>query len=350
MAESPVHGTVEPRFEPVREVFVRSLAEVELGAAVCAYVDGKKVIDLWGGWADAAGTREWQQDTIACTFSATKAMTATCAHVLVDRGLLDVDEPVSAYWPEFAQAGKVDITMRMVLSHQAGLPRTTARISKDKWLDWKTVSAALARQAPIWEPGTRVEYHGGTFGYLVGNVIERIDGRALSTFFQEEIAEPLGADYLIAFGPEHDHRCAEMVGPDDMVGPSNTRLWRAAGDGAATGFGSAEGLARVYAALAFGGSLEGVRLLDDETIDAAVEEQPLARADGPAGDFGLGYQLFWKVFPGMNAWTFGHTGMGGSLGLADRKRSLAMACVMNQMGDGMAAAELVNTTYAVLVA
>ena len=170
--------------------------------------------------------------------------------------------------------------MRMVLSHQAGLPWTTAPRPEEERFDWGSVSAALAEQAPIWEPGTRFEYHGGTFGYLVGNVVERIDGRALSRFFREEIAEPLGADFLIELGPEHDQRCAEMVGPADQVGPSNTRWWRAAGDGAATGFGSAEGLARVYGALAFGGSLDGVRLLGDETIDAAVEEQPLVHAEG----------------------------------------------------------------------
>jgi CubicO group peptidase (beta-lactamase class C family) len=237
----------------------------------------------------------------------------------------------------------------MVLSHQAGLPWTTKRYPKAKRFDWETLTTALAEQVPIWEPGTRVEYHGGTFGYLVGNVVERIDGRSLSTFFHEEIAAPLGADFLISFGPEHDHRCAEMVGPANMVGGSNTRVWRAAGDGAATGSGSAEGLARVYAALAGGGMLDGVRLLGTETIDAAVEEQPLSRANGAAGDFGLGYQLFWKVFPGMNEFTFGHTGMGGSVGLADRKRGLGMGYVMNQMNSG-GAAPLVNTTYAALIA
>jgi len=347
--EPPVHGTVEPRFAAVREVFVRCLDEVELGAAVCAYVDGKKVIDLWGGWADADRAEEWEKDTIACTFSATKGMTATCAHVLVDRGLLDVDEPIATYWPEFAQSGKGGITMRMVLSHQAGLPWITGGVPRGKRLDWPAVSVALAEQAPLWEPGTRVEYHGGTFGYLVGNVIERIDGRSLSTFFQEEIAEPLGADFLLEFGPEHDHRCAEMVGSKSMVGPCGTRKWRAAGDGAATAFGTAEGIARVYAALAIGGSLDGVRLLGDETIVAAVEEQDLLRATGTADEYGLGYQLFWRLFPGMNAYTFGHTGMGGSLGLADRKRGLAMGFVMNRMGGG-SAAPLVNTTYQVLIA
>lgn len=137
----------------------------------------------------------------------------------------------------------------MVLSHQAGLTRPTVRISPEKRLDWDTLTTALAQSAPAWEPGTRSEYHGGTFGYLVGELVRRTDGRSLDTFFGEEIAEPLGADFMIAFGAEHDHRCAEVVGDD---GPTNVngREWRAAGDGAATGHGTADSLARVYAALA----------------------------------------------------------------------------------------------------
>lgn len=348
MKDTPVHGTVEPRFASVKDAFVEGLQD-ELGAAFSVYLHGERVVDLWGGWADAERTREWQKDTIACTFSATKAMTATCAHLLVDRGLLDVDAPVASYWPEFAQAGKAEITVRMVLSHQAGLPWATAPYPPEKFIDWDTLTAALEQSAPVWEPGTRHEYHGGTFGFLIGNLVERIDGRSLTTFCREEIAEPLGADVLISFGPEHDDRCAEMVGPADMVGPSNTREWRGAGDGAATGHASAEGLARMYAALAGGGELHGVRLLGNETIDAAVEEQRLVKAEGTTGEFGLGYQLFWILFPGMNNFTFGHTGMGGSVGLADRKRGLGMGYVMNQMGSGGAAA-LVNGTYAALLA
>ena len=350
MSETPVNGTVESGFEPVYEVFERSFEKGELGAAVCAYVDGRKVVDLWGGWADSGRTREWRRDTIACIYSSTKGMTATCAHRLVDRGLLDVDEPVATYWPEFAQAGKDDVTVRMVLSHQSGLPWTTATFPAEKRGDWETRTDALARSAPVWEPGTRCEYHGGTFGYLVGNVVHRIDGRSLDTFFREEIAEPLGADVLIAFGPEHDHRCAEMVekvGSDDTVG-TDSREWRAAGDGAATGHGTGAGLARVYAALARGGELDGVRLLRTETIDAAVQEQALLHADGTAGLFGLGYQLREEMSPGLlGTQTFGHGGLGGSLGFADPTRRLGFGYVMNQMFSG-GRADLLAATYASL--
>ena len=344
MSDTPVHGTVESGFETVYDVFERSFEKGELGAAVCAYVDGRKVVDLWGGWADAERTREWQRDTIACTFSTVKAMTATCAHRLVDRGLLDVDEPVATYWPEFAQAGKESITVRMVLNHQAGLPWATVPYPPDKRFDWETLTDALARSAPVWEPGTKCEYHGGTFGYLVGEILRRIDGRSLGTFFREEIAGPLGADFMIDFGPEHDGRCAEMVGPEDAVGGSNSREWRAAGDGAATGSGTADGLARVFAALARGGELDGVRLLRAETIEAAIQEQPLPKGVGTAGDFGLGYMLLWKAYPFGTRKPFGHTGMGGSIGFADPTAKLSFGYVMSQMFSG-AVNDLVVATY-----
>ena len=328
-----IHGIVEPGFEAVRAAFARGFEKGELGAAVSAYVDGKKVVDLWGGWADADRKRPWQRDTMACTFSATKGMTATCAHRLIERGLLDLDAPVAVYWPEFAEAGKAEITVRMVLSHQAGLPWATAPYPTDNRFDWPTITGALARSAPVWEPGSRSEYHGGTFGYLVGEIIRRIDGRSLDTFFQEEIGGPLGADFWFSPGPADHHRCAEMTGPEEMVGGSNSPAWRSAGDGSATSFTTADGLARVYAALARGGELGGVRVLRQETIDAAIQEQPLSHADGTSGDFGLGYQLLWKVYPGLPARTFGHTGMGGCVGLADPNVHLGFGFVMNQMGS-----------------
>lgn len=344
-----IHGTVEPGFEPVRTTFERGFEKSELGAAVSAYVDGRKVVDLWGGCADAGRTREWHQDTLACTFSATKGMTATCAHRLLDRGLLDLDAPVAAYWPEFAQAGKSEITVRMVLSHQSGLPWATAPYPADKRFDWPTATNALARSAPVWEPGSRTEYHGGSFGYLVGEVLRRIDGRTLDRFFQEEIAQPLGADFMFRPGPEHEHRCAEMTGPADMVGGSNSQVWHAAADGSATSITTADGLARVYAALARGGELDGVRVLRPETIDAAIVEQSLAHAEGMTGDFGLGYQLLWKIYPGLPTGAFGHTGLGGCIGLADPSARLGFGFVMNHLGSN-GAAHLLGALYRSLAA
>jgi CubicO group peptidase (beta-lactamase class C family) len=346
-----VEGSVEPGFERVADSFARGLERSELGAAAAAYVDGRKVVDLWGGWADAGRTRRWERDTIACTYSATKGMTATCAHHLVDRGLLDVDERVATYWPEFAQNGKQDVTVRMLLTHQAGQPRPRSSVPAERRFDWETMTTAMAVGTPRWEPGTRCEYHGGEFGYLVGGVLQRVDGRGLGTYFRDEIAGPVGADYLIEVGPEDDGRCAEMTGPEEMVGGANTRTWRAAGDGAATSFGTADGLARVYAALAGDGTLDGVRVLRRETIAAAVEEQPLANVPGGGtpGGFGLGYQLLWKVHPMLPVGSFGHTGMGGSIGLADPGARLGFGFVMNQMGSN-GAAHLLGALYGALLA
>ena len=352
MGSAPVHGTVEPGFGAVADSFARGFEKGELGAAVSAYVDGRQVVDLWGGWADGERTRAWQRDTIACTYSATKGMTATCAHHLVDRGLLDVDEPVARYWPEFARAGKESVTVRMLLAHQGGRPRPpSGTVSAATRFDWDTMTTAMAVGTPLWEPGTRCEYHGGEFGYLVGGVLERIDGRRLGTYFREEIAQPLGADYLIEVGPDDDHRCAEMTGPEEMVGGANSREWRSAGDGAATSFGSADGLARVYAALSRGGSLDGVQVLRPERIDAAVQEQPLANAPdgGTPGEFGLGYQLLWKVHPTLPPGSFGHTGLGGSIGLADPAVQLGFGYVVNQMGSN-GAAHLLGAIYRTLLA
>jgi CubicO group peptidase (beta-lactamase class C family) len=330
-----VHGTVEPGFESVRATFERGFEKGELGAAVSAYVDGRKVVDLWGGWADADRRRQWQRDTIACTFSATGSPrpVPTGSSSVACSTSTRPSPPTGLS----SRRREGQITVRMLLSHQAGLPWATASYPADQRFDWPTVTDALARSAPVLEPGSRSEYHGGSFGYLIGEVLQRIDRRSLGTFFQEEIGGPLGADFMVRLGPEHDHRCAEMTGPEDMVGGSNSRVWRAAGDGSATSFTTADGLARVYAALARGGELDGVRVLRSETIDAAIEEQPLAHADGTTGDFGLGYQLLWKVFPALPARTFGHSGMGGCIGLADPTARLGFGFVMNHMGSNGAA-------------
>ena len=379
-------------------MFEESFDKGEVGSAVSIYVDGKQVVDLWGGWADEARTRPWQADTLVNTFSTTKGMTTVCAHRLVERGLLDIDERVATYWPEFAQAGKQDITVRHLLTHQAGLPAIQSDLG-DKNLDWSAVTEALAAQAPAWEPGTQAMYHAVTFGYLVGEVVRRIDGRSLGTYFREEVAEPLAADFHIGFGPEFDDRCAEVITPkpaaDGTMSPmaartggmargANTRRWRSAEVPAANGHGSARGVARVYAALGHGGELDGVQVLRPETIQAAiVRQQPRSKvgsgdgaespepasppvatqvaARGAAGltglPFALGFMVigdFLKMAAGGSADApgaalFGHPGAGGSIGAADPVKKIGFGYVMNQMQAGIAGGAhgfaLIRATY-----
>ena len=184
MAEIKIDGECDKRFHGVREVFAENLAKRgELGAAVSIYLDGKCVVDLWGGYADKARTRPWQRDTLVNVYSTTKGLTSTCAHRLIDQGKLDPDEPVSKYWPEFAQAGKKDLPVRYILSHRAGLPGVSKPLAEDAMYNWDVMTSALAEQEPFWQPGTKHGYHAITIGWLVGEVIRRISGKGLGTYF-----------------------------------------------------------------------------------------------------------------------------------------------------------------------
>ena len=192
-----IEGDVAPGFERVRDVFGGNFENNgDVGAAVCVYRHGRKVVDLWGGLADAGTARPWTRDTLQLVYSATKAATATCAHLLAQRGELDLDRPAAWYWPEFAAQGKADIPVRWLLSHRAGLPVIDNPMPLADLLAWDPMAAALAAQRPAWEPGTAHGYHGRTFGWLVGEVIRRVSGRSVGTFFAEEIAGPAGLDFF----------------------------------------------------------------------------------------------------------------------------------------------------------
>jgi len=372
----PVHGHCDPRFEEVRGIFERSFEnDEEIGAAIAFVVDGETVIDLFGGHYDAERTREWERDTIVNTYSTTKGMTALCAHQLVEQGMLDLDAPVARYWPEFAAAGKAQIPVRWLLSHQAGLPAVRKPLPPGSVCDWEVMTSALAEQEPWWEPGTRHGYHALTFGFLVGEVIRRISGQTVGAWFREHVALPLGADYHIGLAPEDDARTSDLVGrlvpragepgaealdlpgplgqmmrdmadPTTMTGAAfnnppgapdsvNTRAWRAAEIPAANGHGTARALARIYGALARGGELDGVRLLEPESIDRARSEQAFG-PDAVLGSlpmrFGLGFMLrqdLMPLSPSPNA--FGHPGAGGSIGMADPDARVGFGYVMNKM-------------------
>ena len=194
------------------EVFVANFDEGrEVGAAFAAYHRGRKVVDLWGGVADPATGRPWSEDTIVLVFSSTKGATALCANLLAERGQLDVDAPVADYWPEFAQAGKGQIPVRYLLSHEAGLAWIDGDMSLEEALSWDPVVAALARQKPHWEPGTQHGYHATTYGWLVGEVIRRVCGRSVGTFFREEVAGPLGLDFWIGLPESEEPRVAPLI-------------------------------------------------------------------------------------------------------------------------------------------
>ncbi len=368
-SEVRVQGECEPRFDRVREAFDRNFTQGEVGAALAVTIDGRPVIDLWGGDADAARTRPWERDTIVNVYSTTKGMTAICANRLIEAGRLDLDAPVAAYWPEFAQAGKERLPARYLLTHQAGLAAISAPVPPEKRYDWQFMTSALAAQKPWWEPGTQHGYHALTFGYLVGELVRRIDGRTLGTYFREEIAEPLDVDFHIGLDARHDARCAEIIPapppppgvpnlfaavterPESLTAKVfgnpplqhmqvNSRAWRAAEIPAANGHGTARGLARVYGALASGGAIDGVRVLGPQAIERANTEHAFG-TDAVLAPlvtrFGLGFFLTQPMIPfGPNPRAFGHPGAGGSVAFADPDARLGFAYVMNQMQVGLA--------------
>ncbi len=358
-----IHGYCDRRFSAVREAFSRNFeAGEEIGASFAATIDGEFVVDIWGGYADAAQTRPWERDTIVNVFSTTKAMTALCALMLVDRGLLDLDSPVARYWPEFAQAGKDKLPVRYLLSHQSGLAGFDEPIPGEALYDWNRIVDLLAAQKPWWEPGKQSGYHCTTFGYLVGEVVRRITSRTLGTFFREEVAMPLKADFHIGLPEEHDSRVGDMVLPPipltslgiatdsipakALFNPAppagadfiRDRAYRAAEIPASNGHGNARSVARVAAALACGGELDGVRLLTLPTIEKAIEEQcygPDLVLAVPIR-WGLGYALNSKEFPmSGNPRTFFWGGWGGSLVVVDLDAKLSWAYVMNKMSVGL---------------
>lgn len=370
-----IHGHCDPRFSTVRDAFAAGFAlHGEVGAAVSVLLEGRPVVDLWAGWADAARSRPWQRDTLVNVFSVGKAMTALCAHLLAERGQLDLDAPVARYWPEFAQGGKAGLPVRMLLNHQAGLPAVREVLPEGAMLDWQRMTSELARQQPWWPPGTRHGYHINTFGFLVGEVVRRISGRSLGTFFRDEIAGPLELDFHFGIGPEHDARIAEFLwvtpgigtilppgsgsssgsesdlsdeqqlmlrhvylNPRGLSGDGtvNTRAWRAAEFPSTNGHANARSIARVFGALAAGGNLGGTRILERESLERAIrpESDGIDAVIMRPSRFGLGFQLTQpERRVGPNPRTFGHFGAGGSLGFADPDAALGIGYVMNKMG------------------
>lgn len=352
-------GSCDARFAGVGSVLAQNFRERgEVGAAVAVAVEGRFVVDLWAGWADAARTRPWQRDTLVNVFSVGKAMATVCLLMLVERGQVDLDAPVARYWPEFAARGKSEVTVRMLLCHRAGLPAIRHVLPGLAMYDWGLMTSALAAEEPWWEPGRTHGYHVNTFGFLVGEIVRRVSGERLGAFFRREVAGPLDADFRFGIGPEHDARIADYLFADDPppmladdaerqlllrcvylnppgmsgLGTVNTRAWRAAEMPSTNGHANARALARIYSALACGGAVDGTRLLHTKTIEHAIAEASSGpdAVLGRSTCFGLGFQLTRPEAPlGVNPRSFGHFGAGGTLGFADPDARLAFAYTMN---------------------
>lgn len=373
---SEIRGSVEAGYEPVREAFERNFVENgDIGAGFCLYVDGAKVVDLTGGVRDTDGTA-YDDTTLQLVFSSTKGVTATCAHLLAQRGELDLDAPVADYWPEFSAAGKADIPVRWLLSHQAGLVDVDRAMTVEEALDWTTICDALADSPPLWEPGTGYGYHAVTYGWLVGEVVRRVAGVDFGEFVRREISEPLGLDLWVGLPDEEQHRVSPLInsgmpglptpepagdadsqtdapslvgmldmllGEGNLLGRALTapggafaddQVWnearvRSAQIPAANGVTNAASLARMYAALV--SEVDGVRLLDADTLERAIAPQVSGPSTVPLLDipFALGFMTHSPLSPLLDGRSFGHYGAGGSLGFADPDRRVAGAYVMN---------------------
>jgi CubicO group peptidase (beta-lactamase class C family) len=356
-ASEEIHGSCDRRFARLREALEVNFGERgEHGAALAVTLEGVPVVDLWGGWADGARTRRWQRDTIVDVFSVGKPMAAMCLLMLLERGAVDLDAPAALYWPEFAAAGKGETTVRMILGHRAGLPAIRRPLPREAMYDWQGMTAALASETPWWEPGTRHGYHVNTFGFLVGELVRRVSGEPIGRFFGRSIAGPLGADFQFGLASAEHARVADFLFPEmpsfeevfepgmvrnaylnppgiSGLGTVNTARWRAAEMPSTNGHANARAVARIYCALAAGGTIDGVSLLAPGTVALAASEVssgPDALLDRPSR-FGLGFQLTQPERPlGPSPNAYGHFGAGGALGFADPDAGLAFAYTPNQ--------------------
>lgn len=383
--ELVVRGTVHPAFEGVVDAFVANhLDDEEFGSAVSVVVDGETVVDVWGGWVDPERTREWDRDTIVCMMSVAKGITAIAFMMLVDRGLVDLDAPVAEVWPEFAANGKERLPVRYLLDHRAGLPvLTPERLWPGAMYDREAMVAALAAQAPLWEPGTVAAYHVHTQGYLLGEVMRRVDGRLVGEFVRDEIAGPLHADYFMGVPDAELDRVAPIFPhPDSKLfrskdsgevddslralafvqnpeGPwvdmLNSREFRQMEMPSASGHGNARAVARIYGAVASGGA-GGVRLMSDAAVEtmSTMQHDQIELLQERHYRQGLGLLLNSPdaVYMGPHEAAFGHHGIGGSIGFADRQERLGFGYSVNRMHavgtNGPRAARLIDATFASL--
>ena len=367
---TPVGGGCAAGFESVAEAFRANFAERgEVGAAVAVWVEGDLVVNLWGGYMDSPGPdarrrRRWREDTLASVFSGTKGLTSTCVHLLADRGEIDLDAPVAAYWPEFAAAGKDGITVASVLGHRSGVIAPRRPMHWSQTPDWEAVCAALAAAEPWWEPGTAQGYHMVSFGFILGEVVRRVTGRTLGHYLRTELAEPMGIDVHIGLPDAEHHRCAEMVNkprardvlagsgaprdprsldehalagmsasvgfvPDDELSAVDVASWRRCEFPGTNGHVSALGLASFYNGLAQGKILSPEHLAKVRVSQGGFDSDVVLGPRVADHGWGLGYMLNQRCVAGPNPASFGHGGSGGSYGFVDLEHRIGYAYVMN---------------------
>jgi CubicO group peptidase (beta-lactamase class C family) len=370
-----VEGEFDPKFEGVVDAFVENFERRdEVGASCCLTLEGRTVADLWGGRVAVDGAA-WSRDTISVVFSATKGATALCAHMAADRGQLDLDAPVTRYWPTFGQAGKEEALVTMMLDHSVGLPHLRTKVRKGGFYDYDYMIGLLEREEPFWKPGIRNGYHGITLAWTIGEMVHRSTGKRLGAFFHEEVAKPLGLDFAIGLPVDREPRVAPMIYAPITDEVRNSRVSQAAVKekdsathyfmfnmggfdansheahaaeiGSANGISNARGLAGLYAPLANGGELKGVRLLGRDALQrmalcsVATHEDATLRIPTR---FSLGFMkamdnrrldnaAHCSLLIGEPA--FGHVGAGGSLGFADAECRMSFGYTMNRMGFGI---------------
>jgi CubicO group peptidase (beta-lactamase class C family) len=390
-----VQGFVAPGFEAVRDAFARNFSDhADVGAQFALYRGGELIVDLAGGTTTVGGSQPYTHDHLQLVYSTTKGATAVCAHVLAERGELDFDAPVTDYWPEFKAHGKADVPVSWLLCHKVGLPDVDRPMTYEQALAWDPVVEALADSVPLWEPGTQHGYHAVTYGWLVGELVRRVSGKSLGTFFRDEVAGPLGLDFWIGLPDEQHTRVVPLVpltlpagidlglppeqmpgmmdmmkmvmGPDSLIARALTApggafssmdiwedpaLWRAE-LGAANGITNARSLAKMYAATV--GEIDGVRLFSPQTLAAAIEPQAtgvdaVLMFDIP---FGLGFMRDSAFSKFGSPSAFGHYGLGGSVGFADAEAGIAFGYVMNKLELSLAGdprtSDLIDAVYASL--
>jgi CubicO group peptidase (beta-lactamase class C family) len=377
----PLTGVFDAKFARVVDAFIANYREEdEVGSGLHIVCDGDGVVDLWGGWRDGARTREWQRDTLVCVMSVSKGIAALAFNMLLDRGLVDVDSPVARYWPEFAQNGKQHLPVRYLLDHRSGLPVVTEPLWPGAIFDRETMIKALAAQAPLWEPGTTAAYQVTTQGYMLGEIMRRVTGQSLPEFVAQEIAGPLDADFLMGYLSARDQlRCAEILPNLDakllaakegekeslrartmLQYPAepwsillNSRPWRESEIASGNGHGTACAVARIYSVFAGGGKASGRTFMSPGSIENMIREQhhQIEIVQDRHYHQGLGVLLNTPdaVYMGPNPRSFGHHGVGGSIGFADPDAHIGFSYVVNRFHavgtNGPRAKRLIDALY-----